>query len=267
MSEAETIDTGAAAEVAAEKPEPSEAPKPSREDYDKAQEEKARKDGWSDFDDFVASGKDPAGWKPAAAFNLFKDMRGVLTRKEQEFSQRIEGVQKMAQSQLEAQRAELMGKRDAAIELGDVKQVHTIEKQINTLNQQPPTLPPGAAELSEWNTNNPWVTEKTPKAAFARELWNDLQSKMPITQALQVLESEITKHYPTTKPQPRGHVPEQETGKGPQGFGNKARTLTMADLNDEEKMAWKWQGQTAWKGDEKAFLKAATDMRKAAGGK
>ncbi len=242
-----------------------EAPRPSREDYSKKQEEKARKDGWVDFDEFVDAGKDPAHWRPAEAYNLFKDFKGTLTRKEQEFSQRIQGVQQLAQAQLQAQREELTQKRDAAIEQGQLKEVHSLDKQINNLNQ-PIVQPSPDPFLSEWNANNQWIFEDSPKADRAYKVFNTaINSGKNPQQAVAAVEADIAKHFPSASRQPVT-IPESERGKPSVGFGKTQKALSMNDLNDDERLAWKAMGQSAWGGDTKVFLQAVQDSRTAAKG-
>lgn len=264
MSEAETAET-----KEGEKPEVKEVEKTkfSREDWEHSQRDKASKSGWKDFDDYVTEGGDPDKWKTADAFNLAGEFMSTLRRKDADFERRLEGVQKLSQAQLEVQRTELTAKRDEMIEQGKVKEVHVLDKQIDTLTQQQqmPSHHPHMDTLNEWNSNNAWINEKTPKASHARLYWSELSnSGTPIPQALSMLEAEIKKHFPPQSTQRTATLPETESSKGSRGFTQKTSALTMADLNDEERLAWRHMGH-AWK-SEKEFLQAASDMRKATKG-
>ena len=262
MSEQEVIEN--VAEESA--PEHKETPKPTRDEYDRIQKEMASKSGWKDFDDYIAEGGDPAKWKTADAFNTYGELIGTVKRKEQEFNQRLQGVQQLAEARLAAQREELMAKRDAAIELGDLKEVKSIEKQMNAIPVQTPQMVPGMAELQEWNAKNAWVTEKTPKAAFARELWNDLQqSGTPVVQALAVLENEVSKHFPAQETHRKTTIPETEKGRTGGFSKSTSRAITMNDLTTQEQYIYKHSGHM-WK-SEKEFLQSVQDSRKAEGGK
>ena len=263
MSEEQQIETTDAPEV---KETPKEAPKFSREDYDRIQRETAAKSGWKDFDDYVAEGGDPAKWKTADAFNTYGELIGTVKKKEVEFQQRLQGVQQLAEARLAAQREELLAKRDAAIELGDVKEVHKIEKQMSAIPQPMPQMHPEIHILNEWNAKNAWVNEKTAKGAFARELWADFQrSNTPVSQALAAIDEAVAREFPAPKAPPPARIPESEKGRGSAGFGkSQAKAVTMETLTAQERSIWEKTGHF-WK-DQKAFLQSVTDSRKAEGG-
>jgi hypothetical protein len=242
-----------------------ETPKPTREDYDRLQREKASKDGWTDFDAWVEAGHDPADWRDAQAYNEFLSFKGTLTRKTQEFNQRLEGVQRLSEAQLAAQRSQLEAERDALIEEGGKnKEVKAIDRQIQATYV--PVAPQVDATLDQWNAENQWINEKTPKAIYARTVWSELlAANTPIPQALEKLEADIKKHYPPVTHKP-ATVPDSERGSGPKGFNKgSSKAATMDSLTAEERKIW---GHSAhmWKGDEKRFLQSVTDSRNAAKG-
>jgi hypothetical protein len=261
MAEAETVENEEVTEQPKE--EKKEQPKFSREDYEKLQVEKARKDGWTDFDEWQAAGKDPASWRSAEAFNQFLSFKGTLTRKEQEFAQRLEGVQRLTQAQLEAQRVQLTRERDELIEQGGKsKEVKALDKQIDALVIPP--QPQTSAALDEWNAENPWINEDSPKSVYAKDLYvRQIHQGKSVEQAIAAVEAGLKKHYPPPSAKTTT-IPESERGSGSRGFGKSTKALTMADLNDEEKLAWKHMSH-AWK-NEKEFLQAAQDLRNAAKG-
>jgi hypothetical protein len=105
----------------------------------------------------------------------------------------------------------------------------------------------------------------TPKAIFAKALWNELLNKqLPTSQALVELEKEVKKQFAPHSSKHASFVPETERGRGSAGFGRKAAVITMSDLTDEERLAYKAL-PGAWK-SEKEFLQAVVDDRKAARG-
>lgn len=241
-----------------------EVQRPTRADYERIQADRARQNGWKDFDEYVEAGGDPEKWKTADAFNTYGELIGTVKRQKVEFEQRIEGVQTLAQAQLDAQRRELTEKRDAMIdEGGKGPQVKAIEKQIEALNVAPTPVTPHA--LAEWNANNKWIDEKTPKAIFARQIWAEqLSANTPVEIALRNLEAEVEKHFPRqTK---TTTIPETERGAGPKGFGKaQQKAVTMDSLTSEERNIWK-HSAGMWKNDQKAFLQSVADTRKAAQG-
>lgn len=236
----------------------------SRDDWQKAQADKASAKGWKDFDDYVADGGDPAKWKTADAYNTYGELVDTIKQQKRDFDQRLEGVHKLTQAQLAAQREQLSAKRDEAIESGDKAAVHALDKQISTLNIQPvQSVDP---MLDEWNSRNAWIYEKSPKSKWAHEVFREaVQSGKSTGEAIMMVESEVKKHFSST-PSPRtpGRVPESEKGNGSRGFKAASQALTMADLTREESLTYKAMPD-AWK-SEKEFLQAVADDRKAAKG-
>jgi hypothetical protein len=246
-----------------EKADRTENPAYSLEDREKAQEDKAGAHGWVPLDQYVAKGGDPLNWRTAGEYNLFAELNSSMKRRERDFEARIEGIRKLTNAQLAVQREELLAQRDKAIEEGNVQSVHVLDKKINNLNQPVPVR--SDATLDEWNANNPWVNEKTPKAIYARTVWGELlQAQVPIPEALNRLESEVKKHFPNKAAPAPTHVPEQERGKGSAGFKAKTHALTMSDVTSEEMKIYNAL-PGAW-ASEKEFLKAVEDDRKATRG-
>ena len=259
MSDADTIEQ---VEQAPE-PEVKETKRASREDYDRIQREKASKSGWKDFDEYVEEGGDPEKWKTADAFNTYGELIGTVKKQKQDFDQRLQGVQQLAEARIQAEREKLLSERKEAIKSGEVDQVESIEKQLNNLNQPIQSGPD--PYLAEWNANNPWIMEDSPKADRAYKVFNTaIQQKKSVVEAVAMVEADIAKHFPS-QPRKQATIPENERGKQSVGFGKTTKTLTMADLNDDEKLTWKHFSH-AWGDDEKKFLQAASDLRKAANG-
>lgn len=266
MAEQEVVETTEEVEQKEVAKEPAkEAPKVTREDYDRLQREKASKEGWTDFDDWVAAGKDPSGWRDAQAYNEYLSFKGTLTRKTQEFNQRLEGFQRLSEAQLSAQREQLLKEREALIdEGGKSKEVKALDKQIQATYVPPPqqTNP----VLDQWNAENAWINEDSPKSVYAKDLFRrEVTGGKTIEQAIAAVESGLKKHYPPAAAKP-ATLPESERGSGAKGFGkNSAKGATMDTLTDEERKIW---GHSAhmWKNDQKKFLQSVTDSRNAAKG-
>lgn len=242
-----------------------ETPKVTREDYDRIQREKASKEGWTDFDQWVEAGKDPASWRDAQAYNEYLSFKGTLTRKTQEFNQRLEGVQKLSEAQLATQRAQLEAERDALInEGGKAKEVKALDKQIQATFT--PVVPASNAILDEWNAENPWINEDSPKAAYAKDIYGkSLAAGKSIPEAVAAVDAGIKKHYPPVTAKPVT-LPESERGGGAKGFNkNTSKSATMENLTEEERKIW-GHSSHMWKGDQKRFLQSVTDSRNAAKG-
>jgi hypothetical protein len=241
---------------------PKEAPKFSLDDWHESQEAKASSAGWQPFDDFIEGGGDPDKWRDASAFNTYGELIGTVKKQAADFESRLEGVTKLGQAQLAAQRQTLIKERDEAIENGQVKAVHAIDQQLHNLNQ--PVQPQRIAELEQWNADNPWIMDKSPKAIYARAIWGDLLAQnMPVGQALAALEGEVKKNFP---PPPRQtHVPDSEKGRVSAGLKSRTAALTMADVTQQE-LNYRKALPDAWASD-KEFLQAVADNRKAEGAK
>lgn len=250
-------------EQAKEQPKEPAKPSFSLEDRERIQEDKARQSGWKPLDEYLAEGGDPTNWKTAGEFNIFGEMLSTIRNNKRDFEHRLEGVQKLTQAQLAAQREQLLSKRDEAIEAGQVKDVHRLDKQIQALDVQP-VHPQVHAALDNWNAENPWIFEESPKSAYARQVFaREISMGKPVEAAISAVNAEISKHYPAKTIKP-ATLPDTERGRGPAGFNKSQKSLSMSDLTDEERMAWKHMGH-AWK-SEKEFLQAALDLRNAAKG-
>jgi len=257
MSE-EVIEEGL--EVETPEPEQQEAPRASREDWQRKQEEKASANGWKDFDDYVADGGDPTQWKTADAYNIYGELVSKMIKDRRDFDSRLQNVQKLSEVQVEAMRAELQKRRDDAIENGDKDAVKAVDNQLNKLNQPAPQQAP--VELQEWNERNPWIFEDSAKSDRAKSVFTrTLQGGASITEAIRAVDATIAKEF--SAPRKPAHIPESEKGKGSAGFKSKSDAVTMESLTSEEALAWKHMPQ-AWDNDPKKFLQSVADMRKAA---
>ncbi|MES2367695.1 MAG: hypothetical protein V4563_17595 [Pseudomonadota bacterium] len=233
----------------------------TRDDWEKATESKAHSKGWRPFDEFVENGGDPENWRTADAFLTYRELTGEIVKQRQDFNQRVDGLHKLTQAQLAAQRDQLIAERDLAIEAGQKKEVHALDKRINELAQ--PVVQADSSIVEKWNRENPWILEHTPKAVFAKTVWADaMANSTSYEQALGKLESEIKKHYPPATTKAAATLPESEKGHGNKGFGNRKAALTMDSLTQNEREIYKAL-PGAWK-NEAEFLQAVADDRKAA---
>jgi len=241
-----------------------EAPRFSRDDWEQKQKEQASATGWKDFDDYVSDGGDPAKWKTADAYNIYGELVSTIKKNQRDFEQRIEGVQKLTQAQLAAERSRLQADRDQAIEDGNKTAVHKIDRQLNELNV--PAVQPNSSTLDEWNAKNPWIfDDNDPKAVWAKTVWARASGAgKPLHEALAMVEAAVAEKFPSkVAPRKPAHIPESERGNGSRGFGSKASLVaTMDNLTPDEAFAWNKMPEM-WNNNPKAFLQSATDLRKA----
>lgn len=256
MSDEQELVEGLEAEV--EQEVEVKAPSYSRDDWQKAQEEKASSNGWKDFDEYVSEGGEPGKWKTADAYNIYGELVGTIKQNKRDFEQRIENVHKLSQAQIAAERTRLYAERDQAIDDGNKAAVHALDKQLNTLNVAP--VAQTNTDLDEWNSRNEWIFEDSPKSDRAKSVFGRaVASGKSVSQAIAEVESDIRKSF--AAPSKPGNIPEAERGKGSAGFGKKSATITMGDLTRDEKLAYQAMPH-AWK-SEKEFLQAVLDDRKA----
>jgi hypothetical protein len=161
-------------------------------------------------------------------------------------------------AELESKRIELENLKQQALEDDDAKAVNHYNDRLNAIPnmQQSPAVD---HSLNDWNAKNPWVGGDTPKAIFARNIY--AQGKAQNEQTATILarvDSELNKHYPPVTTS-KATQPAAEGGSRA-GSHNKVSSVTISDLTSEElglRSAFpEWQ-------DEKKFLKAVTDARKA----
>lgn len=229
----------------------------------KTAEDVARAGGWKPLDEWTG---DPAEWRSAEVFNergewiqRHKAQEKRLNEIEASFSQRMENANKLHQKQLEFQKAELIRKRDEAIDLADRGAANGYQEEIDKLNTPEPTAAaPEQTNLDRWNEANPWIYQNNPKAAYAKQMFGAYQSQgMSADQALKAMEADVNREFPALNPgRDKQPIPEGGTRPGSKRAGRK---LTMADLSNEELKYYRAM-PGAWK-SEAEYLQAVQDIR------
>ena len=235
------------------------------------------KDGWTDRDAWVESGKDPDDWVSAKKFNERGEMIGQIKslskqakEREKEFERRLDQVNKFNEMQRKRALAEAEATRDRAIEDGDKEAVINAQTQINDLNDveiEEPDKPKSAYDgpskedqsaISTFNRENPWMMEKSPKAAYAQFVFNDYTSAgKSVPEAIELMKSDLAREYPDVNPRREAapHVPRNSSRPGKV----QQRTLKMSDLTHDERVMRNefFQGVP-----EEEFLQTVADSRK-----
>lgn len=233
--------------------------------YQDEQEAIARKSGWKPEDEFEG---DKSQWKSAEVFNVngewiqkVKAQNKRIDDIENGFNKRLENAAKLHEIQLKTQKAELVRKRDEAIDLADRETANSYQNDIDSLNIQPAQEPVNdSSVLDQWNAANPWIMGTDPKAAYAVSRFNAYSgSGMSHTQAIAAMEADVGKAFPNVNPN-RSNQPLTEGGTKP-GRKAAAKKLSMSDLTSEER---KYQAAMpgAW-ASEAEFLQAVQDSRSA----
>lgn len=234
-------------------------------------EEQAASNGWTDQETWEANGNHADDWKSAREFNRDGEYISTITelRREHEnqekrftteMDQRLAGVKKMHDAQVAA----LKTKRDEAVESADTKAFNTVQKQLDDLTEVNPqpvvTHNPELDTVNTWNSNNAWVNDPTPKAAYAKSEFARLNATgMNASDSLREMEQKLKQHFPDAPAvnerrnmQNRSESPRRTTSKAP-------KSLSMADVTSEEKKFRSMFG--TGKDGEKLFLQAVQDTR------
>ena len=176
----------------------------------------------------------------------------------------MNNVNELHQAQITAQLEQLNKERQEAMRQGGeeaVTRVGEIEQQMSTLSQAQPQQSHTA--LDEWNANNPWINENTPKANHAKMVYGQaLNMGATVENAIQMVEMQMKEHFPDQKPQNTGKIPPTEGGSRPGKAKSSpnGKLTSMNDLTDQEMKEVKaFMG--VWK--EKDILQAVQDSRNA----
>lgn len=228
-------------------------------------EDIARASGWKPLKEWDG---DPKEWRSAEVFNergewiqRHKVQQKQIDNMESTFNTRLDNANKLHQQQMEIQKADLVRKRDEAIDGADREAANSYQEDIDKINAQPIDVTPignNQSALDNWNKANPWIDGTEPKAAYAKQQYIHYQGQgMAIETTLANVDNDVSREFPAINHE-RNNQPFSEGGSKP---GNKrvARKLTMADLTSEEKKYYKAM-PGAWK-TEAEFLQAAQDTR------
>ena len=233
-----------------------------------AAEEKARGGGWKPESEWEEDDpKKPQEFASAEVFNArgefigrMKDQDKRIAGMETEFNTRMDNANNLFKHQLETQKADLITKRDDAIDLADREGANKFQDQIDNLAEVPESAPVdnSKAALDAWNAKNQWAQELTPKTAYAQTmLANYVSQGMTHEAALINVDRDIAREFPSVNTDRDNH-PSSEGGSKP-GAKRQARKLTMADLTQDELKYYRAM-PNAWK-TEADFLQTVQDTR------
>lgn len=234
------------------------------QDQPKTAEDVARSGGWKPQDEWSG---DPAEWRSAEVFNergewidRHKKQQKQIDEMQSTFNTRMDNANKLHQQQVEMQKADLIRKRDDAIDLADKGAANGFQDDLDKLNVQTVEQPAnnGQSTLDSWNSDNPWILQNNPKAAYAKQQFGMYQGQgMSADAALTNMENDVKREFPDLNPARENH-PTSEGGSRP---GNKraSRKLAMSDLTSEELKYYRAM-PGAW-GSDKEYLQAVQDTR------
>lgn len=233
-------------------------------------EQKAYDQGWRPKDDFEGP---EDNWKTAKEYvrdgeflATIKELNQKVDRQEVDFNQRLENSNKLHEARKAREIEDLKTQQRDAVITSDTEAYDSAQKEIEKLQETPVETKKEQAldpVISEWESKNPWVHDLTDeRTPVAQGIWNQYINKNPTAsnaQALAHVDTRIGQLYPASKNNPRRD--QQNTNETPTKRGKKAsKTLSMADLTQDEKSEWAMFGQTMFK-NENDFLKAVKDAR------
>ncbi len=239
-----------------------------KQSHDDIEEDTARQSGWKPEGEWDEDDPHkPHKFTSAETFNARRELiKEIKTQKkrvdamESQFNTRLDNSNKLHKATLEAQKADLIDKRDAAIDLADREAANKHQESIDNLHvpEEVPAVNAAQATLDNWNSNNAWIFQGGPKAAYAQAQMNQyLGAGQDVNAAISNMEADITREFPAINPNRENH-PRSEGGSKPGGKRG-SRAVTMADLTDEERNIYKKTPGT-W-ATEAEFLKAVQDSR------
>lgn len=277
MSEEGLKDEGLALEDGADLSEPEdkqieEVPQEPTYTHD---QERAMRDGWTGKKAWVDSGKDEDEWVSAKKFNERGQMMGDIRSLKKEndaiqanIDKRLEDQRKYLDIQHKMSISTLEGQRKTAIEEADVDRAESIQGQIDSLKENAPVdIQPAAPQnkqpdadlLDRFNTSNPWVKDRTPKAMWMiDEFTRNFNSGMGTQEAIEAAEKSVSASFPSVNPR-RQEAAAVEGGKS--GGGKKsARALAWGDLTRDEVSMYSQMGGSG-SFTKEAFLQVVKDAR------
>lgn len=239
------------------------------------EQEKAIGDGWTDKEEWEKRGNDPDDWVSAKKFNergsmigQIKSLQSRADRQQDEFDRRLSSLNALHDAQQKQTISDLESKRSLAIEDADVEAVNRIQSQIDEVKSvgaksetEPEANENGKpAAMVEWEKNNAWINDRSPKASYAKDSWNHYvaQGMTDTSEILKAIDADVAKEFPQRNPN-RENAPVHESNRSRPGK-RQERGLQWTDLTREELNLY--NGMSSSFKDKNDFLQAVTDSRK-----
>ena len=125
-------------------------------------------DGPKSLDDFIEKGK---------MIEQIQTLKTKINKLEPEFQSRLHGLTRMQEAAIQQTIHEYEQKLKDAVNISDYEGVKDAQNKIAKAHQDAADLQPPPPELPDevksWNDANPWIFEKTPKAAYAQEIFRN----------------------------------------------------------------------------------------------
>lgn len=231
---------------------------------------KSNSPGHISREEWISKGRDADEWMSERLFKdrtsmigQIKTLRDQMHSKDSEIEQRLENQKQFQKAQMDIQLNELRDKQRKAVEDADTDEFDKIQGRIDDINKIPQDIPVVKANsdedlLKQYNLDNQWLTENTPKAAYAIAQYERYsRSGQPVQQAIQSMEESLKKQFPEQNERRN----QARTVEGGSNTVKKTAGTKMkwGDLNAQELKVYE-ATRSAWK-DKAEFLQAAQDDR------
>jgi hypothetical protein len=236
--------------------------------------------GWRPKDEYQG---DPDDWRTAKSFNEFgemkrqiKDSNARMDGMKKSHNEEISNLNLLHRRQLSDKEEDLKKQLFDAVEIGDTdlagkimdeqKSVTAQQASLNESVTQPESQQDAAVKQLEWENDNDWVFEDTPKARKAQAAFALARTRgMQMSDTLSFVEERVAnipnadERIPVNKNRLR---PGNTLGSGQRGGGKGKHKLTINDCSSDE-MKYRDLYPEGDAGD-KQFLKTIQNNRKEA---
>lgn len=245
-------------------------------------EQEAVSGGWTTKTQWEDDGKDPARHKSAHEFVEYGKINTALNATKQQMDQmradtdtRIGNLNKLHEQQREADKTALRAEQRTAVDNADTEAYDAAQVRIDAIDAAPPPatnantsteVPAQDPAIVAYEAKNPWAKDSTDARTIAANAHlRAYMAKNPnatIADGVNYADEQIK---PMTQ-QPGNSRRDNPTGHERSGGGGRQRSggkLSMSDLTQQERQDWNKMGFDIFGNDEKAFLQAVADSRKA----
>lgn len=246
-------------------------------------EQKALNLGWKQKDEWEGDIDD---WTNAKRFLQTRDiiesnknLRSQMDKMGNEFSNRIDGLQKFHEQSLNAKVNELKKKRDDAASEADMDTYNDANKQLDEIQDQPThTNQPQAQNQKQIIENliahpttqsflqeNPWFEQNSAKGVYGQKVFTDwLKANInnqdaKLEDGFDMVRQSVNREFKQVN-QNRENASSMGNKGNNLRSNKKSHSITMNSLTAEEKGIWSATG-SAWDSQED-FLQAVADSRK-----
>lgn len=243
-------------------------------------EQEAVSGGWTTKTQWEDDGKDPARHKSAHEFVEYGKINTALNATKQQMDQmradtdaRIGNLNKLHEQQREADKAALRAEQRTAVDNADTDAYDAAQTKIDAIDAAPAPATNTSTEapaqdpaIVAYEAKNPWAKDSTDARTIAANAHMQAYvTKNPNATTAEAVDYADGQIKAMTQ-QPGNSRRDNPTGYERSGGGGRQRSggkLSMSDLTQQERQDWNKMGFDIFGNDEKAFLQAVADSRKA----